>query len=101
MLPHHTLKASSALTLSKRPRVDDTLNPGGEEEEQPSVPGTALVKANGSRCSNQASLTPLIEACTVTGPERPLGHFKVQPADGKERTDQIPSLYFALVALSS
>lgn len=43
-------------------RVDDTLNTRREEEEEPAVPRTALVKPNGSRCSNQASLTPLIEA---------------------------------------
>lgn len=42
--------------------VDDTLNTRREEEEEPAVPRTALVKPNGSRCSNQASLTPLIEA---------------------------------------
>lgn len=42
--------------------ADDTLNTGREEEEEPAVPRTALVKPNGSRCSNQASLTPLIEA---------------------------------------
>lgn len=53
------------------------INLRREEEEQPTLPWTALIKSNGSRCSSQAPLTPLIEACMVKGPWRPLGHFKV------------------------
>lgn len=52
--------------------VDDTLNTGREEEEEPAVPWTALVKPNGSRCSNQASLTPVIEAGAGSGDHK--GH---------------------------
>ena len=67
--PPHIMQVFAALTLSTKPCVDDTLSPGGEGEEQPTVAGTALVKPNGSRCSNQASLTALIGTCTLTGPK--------------------------------